>query len=243
MITRLLAALALAWVLMLTLGDPGHAEQTQTVEQEAEQFAVSAFEDALQRARKLLREYGYAAVFGALFLEGIGIPAPGEMLMLAASADAGEGSLNIVVLLALTIVAAVAGNSAGFAIGRFGGRRVLHKLPISDERLARVETLFERYGGWFILIARFVDGPRQLNGMMAGTLDMPWWRFTFWNVLGAVLWVLVWGGSAYWFGRDFTKILPTLQRFEPLAIGLAVAVLLAGVIYIWRRRRSRHASG
>ncbi|MEM7025568.1 MAG: DedA family protein [Pseudomonadota bacterium] len=242
MTTRLLAALALACVLTLALGDAGHAEQSQSLEQEAEQYAASAFEDALQRARKLLSQYGYAAVFGALFLEGIGIPAPGEMLMLAAAADAGQGSLNIVVLLMLTVVAAVAGNSAGFAIGRFGGRRVLHKLPISDERLARVETLFERYGGWFILIARFIDGPRQLNGMIAGTLEMPWWRFTFWNVLGAMLWVFVWGGGAYWFGRDFTKIMPTLQRFEPFAIGLAVAALLVGVIYIWRRRGSRHAS-
>jgi len=213
--------------------------ETQTLTEEVEQTAGAAFEDALQRTQTFLSRYGYAAVFGAIFLEGIGIPAPGEMLVLAAFLESAQGSLNIVLLALLTVVAAVAGNSVGYLIGRFGGRRLLLKVPLKRERLDRATVLFDKYGGWFILVARFIDGPRQLNGIIAGMLNMPWWLFSFWNVLGAVLWVLVWGGTAYWLGRDFTKILPLLQRFETAALGLAIATLIVGLFWVWRRRRSR----
>ena len=228
-------SIVVVFVLALLLGCAGDTA-TETHTQGAEQFAASAFHEALEKAKILLDRYGYAAVFGAIFLEGIGIPAPGEVLVLAAFAEAGRGSLNIVLLATLTILAAVAGNSVGYAIGRFGGRRILLKLPMNEDRLTRATALFDRYGGWFILVARFIDGPRQLNGIIAGTLNMPWWQFSFWNLAGALLWVLVWGGGAYWFGRDFTKIVPALQRFESLAIGLLIAALLGGLITVWWRR-------
>ncbi len=54
---------------------------------------------------------------------------------------------------------------------------------------------------------------------------MPWWQFSFWNLAGALLWVGVWGGGAYWFGRDFTEILPIVLRLEPYLLGLLVAAL------------------
>lgn len=192
--------------------------------------------EALAKAKMLLDRYGYAAVFGVIFIEGVGIPAPGEMLVWAVAVEAGRGSLNVVLLFVVIVLAAVAGNSAGYAIGRFGGHRILLKLPVSQDRLTKATGLFDRYGGWFILVARFIDGPRQLNGIIAGTLNMPWWQFSLWNLLGALLWVSVWGGAAYWFGRDFAKILPVLQRFEPYLVGLVIVGLLAGIVYVWRRR-------
>lgn len=212
-------------------------EQAPSRLHEAERMAVSGFEEGLATARDLLNRYGYAAVFVANFLEGIGIPAPGEMLMIASTIDAARGSLNIALLLSLVLLAAVVGNSIGYLIGRVGGRPLLRKLPISETRLGRVEALFARYGGWFVLIARFVDGPRQLNGIIAGLLEMPWWRFSFWNLLGAVFWVAVWGLGTYWLDRDIGQVLAVLKRIEPLAIALLVAALVAGVVYLWRRRQ------
>ena len=231
-------------LLLLLLGSAGLAAEpeTQALIDKAEHTAAAAFEDALQRAQTFLSRYGYAAVFGAIFLEGIGIPAPGEMLVLAAFLEAAKGSLNLILLFVLTVTAAVVGNSAGYLIGRLGGRRLLLKMPFKPDRLARATDLFDRYGGWFILVARFIDGPRQLNGIIAGMLNMPWWLFTVWNVLGAVVWVSVWGGTAYWLGRDFTKILPVLQRFETAVIGLAVVALLASLLWVWWRARSGSAN-
>jgi membrane protein DedA with SNARE-associated domain len=240
MTSRLLWLAAIIALVLLT-GAPDVVAQTadepaQSVVQQGERFVETEFDKALAKARDLLNRYGYAAVFVANFLEGVGIPAPGEMLTIASAIDAARGSLNIALLLSLVLLAAVVGNSVGYLIGRVGGRPLLRKLPISEARLARVGTGFERYGGWFVLIARFIDGPRQLNGIIAGLLEMPWWRFTFWNVLGALLWVGVWGGGSYWLDRDISHVSAALKRIEPLAIGLVVAALLAGLVYVWRRR-------
>jgi membrane protein DedA with SNARE-associated domain len=211
--------------------------QRETRLHEAEQMAVSDVEAGIARVRPLLERYGYPAVFVAIAVEGMLIPAPGQTLLIAAVIDAVHGGLNIVALVAVAFLAATLGNSIGYLIGRVGGRPLLRKLPISEARLDRVDALFRRYGGLFILVARFFDGSRQLNGVMAGMLEMSWWRFTFWNVLGAVIWVGVWGLGTYWLDRDIGQVAAVLKRFEPLVIALLGAALLAGLVYLWRRRR------
>ena len=244
MIRRLILPLSLAIALLPALagqsqetGQTGTAQDTRRLAHEAEQRAVGALEAAVARVRPLLERYGYPAVFVAVGVEGMLIPAPGQTLLIAGAIDAVHGGLNIVALVALALVAAALGNSIGYLIGRAGGRPLLRKLPISEARLTRVDELFQRYGGAFILVARFFDGTRQLNGIMAGTLEMPWWRFTFWNLLGAVIWVGVWGLGAYWLDRDIGSVVTVMERIEPFAIGLLIAVLLAGLVYLLRRRR------
>jgi membrane protein DedA with SNARE-associated domain len=211
--------------------------QRETRLHEAEQMAVADVGAGIARVRPLLERYGYPAVFVAIAVEGMLIPAPGQTLLIAAAIDAVHGGLNIVALVVVALLAATFGNSVGYLIGRIGGRPLLRKLPISEARLDRVDALFRRYGGLFILVARFFDGSRQLNGVMAGMLEMSWWRFTFWNVLGAVIWVAVWGLGTYWLDRDIGHVAAVLKRFEPLVIALLVAALLAGLVYLWRRRR------
>jgi membrane protein DedA with SNARE-associated domain len=238
---RLASALATALLLCALLSGPGLGanqssdEQAPTLLDEAGEVAVSVVDKAVAKARPLLERYGYPAVFIAIGVEGFGIPAPGQTLLIAGAIDAVDGSLSIAMLVLLAMLATVLGNSLGYLIGRLGGRPLLRKLPISEARLARVEALFERYGGAFILLARFVDGPRQLNGIMAGMLEMPWWRFSLWNLLGALIWVAVWGLGTWWLDRDIGAILAVVERIEPLAIALAVAALLAGLVYLWRR--------
>lgn len=206
---------------------------------EAEHAAAGEIERAVAKVRPLLERYGYPALFVAVGVEGAGIPAPGQTLLIAASIDAVDGSLSITVIILLAVLAATVGNSLGYLIGRAGGRPLLRKLPISEARLSRVDQLFRRYGGGFILVARFFDGTRQLNGIMAGMLEMSWWRFTFWNLLGAVIWVCVWGLGAYGLDRDIGAVWALLQRIEPFAIALLVIALLAGLVYLLRRRRVR----
>lgn len=232
------------FLLALLTGPPDAAAQTGDEPapsrlHEAGRLAVAEVEAGIARVRPLLERYGYPAIFVAVGVEGVLIPAPGQTLMIAASIDAAHGGLNIVAVVAVALLAAVLGNSLGYLIGRIGGRPLLKKLPISEARLDRVDGLFRRHGGWFILIARFFDGSRQLNGFMAGILEMPWWRFTFWNLLGAVIWVAVWGVGTYWLDRDIGQVVALLRRIEPLAIALLVAALIAGVVYLWRRRQRR----
>jgi membrane protein DedA with SNARE-associated domain len=241
---RLLTLLSIAIALILALagqsqetGGTGAAQDTRQLAHEAEQRAAGALEEGVAKVRPLLERYGYPAVFVAVGVEGAGIPAPGQTLLIAGAIDAVHGGLNIVVLVTLAVVAAALGNSIGYLLGRAGGRPLLRKLPISEARLIRVDQLFQRYGGAFILVARFFDGTRQLNGIMAGTLEMPWWRFTFWNLLGAVLWVAVWGLGTWWLDRDIGTVVAVMERIEPWAIVLLVAALAAGAVYLLRRRR------
>ena len=241
---RLLTLLSIAIALILALagqsqetGGNGAAQDTRQLAHEAEQRAAGALEEGVAKVRPLLERYGYPAVFVAVGVEGAGIPAPGQTLLIAGAIDAVHGGLSIVTLVALAVVATALGNSIGYLIGRAGGRPLLRKLPISEARLIRVDQLFQRYGGAFILVARFFDGTRQLNGIMAGTLEMPWWRFTFWNLLGAVLWVAVWGLGTWWLDRDIGTVVAVMERIEPWAIVLLVAALAAGAVYLLRRRR------
>ena len=65
---------------------------------------------------------------------------------------------------------------------------------------------------------------------------MPWWRFCFWNLAGAVLWVAVWGLGTYWLDRDIGHVLAALRPFEPWLVVLLIAALLTGLIYLLRGR-------
>jgi membrane protein DedA with SNARE-associated domain len=123
-------------------------------------------------------------------------------------------------------------------IGRKGGRPLLRKLRVNEEREQKLSALFERFGGGFILLARFVDGPRQLNGILAGMLEMRWWVFTLFNVLGALLWVGIWGLGTFYLSEHVHAIDAFLRRINPWAIGIVLVVLLALGVYLFRGRRA-----
>src|SRR5690348_6428839 len=137
----------------------------------------------------VLNRYGYLAVGGFITLEDFGIPLPGETILIAAAVYAGAGKLNIIAVLVIGVVAAVLGDNIGYLIGTYGGRRVVERwgryVFITPERLDKAEAFFQRRGGWIVVIARFIEGLRQLNGIIAGTSSMPWRKFVVYNILGA----------------------------------------------------------
>lgn len=194
----------------------------------------------LAAVQPLLDRYGYVAVFVAVFVEGFGIPAPGQTLLVAAALLAGRGDLSLGVLLATAIVASASGTLVGFAIGRIGGRRALERIA-SRERLAKIEALFERRGGVVVGGGRFVDGLRQLAGIVAGSLDMSFTTFFAWNLAGATLWAGSWGAGAFFFERHATELSALLHHYRTLAIALAAIGLALGVL--WLSRGGRRAGG
>jgi len=171
-------------------------------------------------------------------VEGIGIPLPGQTLLIASSLEAAAGRMNIVLVMLFVTASAVIGNSIGYAIGRWGGRAALTRLKVNAVRQQYLEGLFERRGGPIILVARFVDGLRQLNGIVAGVLEMPWWAFTAYNVAGAILWTGVWGLGTYYLGRDIHAIADFFHRPKRLLYVLSVIAVVALVAYL-RRRKTR----
>jgi membrane protein DedA with SNARE-associated domain len=194
------------------------------------------FKRSLAKVRPLLERYGYRAAFAAVMVEGVGIPTPGQTLLMASALEAAQGQMNIVLLLFLVTTAATLGNSIGYAMGRWGGRMVLDKLKVNSRRQQRLDDLVKRHGGLVILLARFLDGLRQLNGIVAGMMRMPWWTFTAYNVSGAILWTCAWGLGSYYLGRDVHVIAGFFHRHRWSLYVAGVIVFLAIVLYLLRLR-------
>ncbi len=197
----------------------------------------------LQALDPWLKRYGYLAVFAAIFLEDFGVPMPGETLLIAGALLASQGSFTISVLMITAWCAAVLGDNVGYAIGRFGGRRLVLRFGryvlITESRLAHAERFFATRGAAVVIIARFIEILRQLNGIMAGIAGMRWWRFLVYNALGAGLWVGFWSVLFFHLGRQGRRIVFLLKQYEPLAVGI-LAALVAGAIVLRVLLRRRH---
>ena len=189
----------------------------------------------------VLNHYGYLAVTLFVAIEDFGIPVPGETILIAAALFAGAGRLNVVVVGLVGVLAAVVGDNIGFAIGHFGGRALALRFGkyvfLTAERLDRAEYFFDHHGGKIIVAARFIEGLRQANGIVAGISGMHWKRFLAFNTLGAALWVGVWVSLGYLAGNYITTIYDQITRYS-LYVLIALAVAMAAFI-AWRLRRRR----
>ncbi|WP_020393622.1 DedA family protein [Thiolinea disciformis] len=190
------------------------------------------FEHYLTIAQPWLDQYGYFALFISVFLEGFGMPTPGESLIVASSLLAGRGDMHIVPILLAAWSAAVLGDNTGYLLGRWGGLRLLHKLRVKPDHLLKVEGFFQRYGGGIVVVARFFPILRQLNGVVAGSMKMSWWRFLMFNLLGAALWVGFWGGGVYFLGGHFEQVEQIFHGLVPFVVVAGLAALLGLVWYL-----------
>lgn len=199
-------------------------------------------EHYLTLVEPLIIQYGYFAVFGAIFVESFGMPTPGQSILVGASVLAAKKDLSLPLILLLAWTASIVGDNVGYAIGRYGGRRLLLKFRINERHLVRVESVFAHYGGGVVAAARFFDGLRQLNGLVAGTLEMPWREFLAYNALGATLWVSVWGVGAYVVDRHLEAFLAFFHRFEPIVVAVGLLAIGLVVAYLfWRPGRDSRA--
>jgi len=191
----------------------------------------------------VLDNYGYLAVGGLVMVENFGVPAPGETILVAAAVYAGTGRLSIVGVGLIAVLAAIAGNCIGYAIGYFGGHALVLRYGryvfLTKERFEKAERFFARRGGLVVVAGRFIEGLRQAAGIIAGTAEMPWKRFLAFTTLGAVLWVAVWAPLGYLAGDHIGTIYADATRYS-LYLLIALVVVLAAWITraIWRRRRS-----
>jgi membrane protein DedA with SNARE-associated domain len=190
-----------------------------------------------------LHDYGYLAVAGFIFFEDFGIPLPGETMLIAAALYAGAGHLNVFLVGLIAFTAAVLGDNVGYAIGHFGGRKLIERVGkyvfITPARLDRAEDFFNRHGGKLVVVARFVEGLRQANGLVAGTIHMHWAKFLACNALGAALWVGLWTTLGYIAGDHVETI---SRYFTYFAIGLAVIGLAILARHLLHRRKKQRTT-
>jgi membrane protein DedA with SNARE-associated domain len=192
-----------------------------------------------------LNRFGYLAL-ALIFLEDFGVPVPGETVLIIAAVYAGTGRFNVWLVALIGFLAAILGDNVGFAIGHFGGRPLAERFGkyifLTPERLDKTANFFDRHGGKVIVIARFVEGLRQANGIIAGITGMHWTKFVPFNALGAALWVGIWVSIGYFSGSNIDSIYHTATKYEAV-FGAVVGVLIVAWIArrVWKHQKGRAA--
>lgn len=184
----------------------------------------------------LLSNFGYLAVFAFVGIESLGVPVPGETMLVTAAIYAGAThKLTIEGVIAASIAGAIIGDNIGFTIGYRGGYKVLlrhgTRLHIDQRRLKIARYLFDRHGGKVVFFGRFVSILRTYAAFLAGVSRMQWRRFFAYNASGAVVWSVAFGLAGY-FGQAAFKKLST-----PIDIALGI-LALAAIVGISRFIRS-----
>ena len=191
----------------------------------------------------LVTEYGawsYLILFTVIFCEtGLVITPflPGDSLLFAAGAIAALGALRVEWLIALLIVAAIAGDTLNYAVGQFIGPRALTSGSrfLKKEYMDRTQRFYEKHGGKTIILARFVPIVRTFAPFLAGVGIMSYSRFVVYNVVGGVVWVVLFTLAGFFFGNlAFVE-----KNFSLVILAIIFLSLLPAVVEIWRDRRQQ----
>jgi membrane protein DedA with SNARE-associated domain len=189
----------------------------------------------------LIREYGCLLVFVIVALQAFCLPLPGTTALVAAAVYAAtDHGLPISGVIAAGVLGALTGTLAGFAVGRWGGERVLLKLGgrlrQSPERVQQLREVFAAQGVVWVFIGRFITGLRNLTGLLAGATGMSLRRFLPASFAAALAWALLSALEYYWFGHTLLGA-STFVRVVLVIAGIAWLVVSLGVL---RRRALQH---
>jgi membrane-associated protein len=184
--------------------------------------------------------YGYAALFAIVFSETgllFGFFLPGDSLLFTVGVVAGAGHLDIVLVNALLMMAAILGDSTGFLLGRQTGPRVFSRPDsrfFKQEYVTRTHAFYARYGGKTIIFARFVPIVRTFAAFVAGVGKMPYLSFLPYSVCGGIGWIFLMTMSGYYLGQfDLIR-----RNFEIVILVIVFGSLLPTIIEVIRARRS-----
>lgn len=184
---------------------------------------------------------GYPAAGLGILIESAGVPFPGEALLLAAAAWAAARHHSLVLVILFAFAGATAGADLGYYLGYRGGRPFVERFGrifrIRPEHIAQSEQFFARHGDRAIIAARFVLGLRTWGSMLAGMARMPFWRFQLFSALGGLGWATVIGIAGYALGSNL-GLLEAIVRDLGIG-GLVLAVLIAAIVLVARRRAAR----
>ncbi|OLE39041.1 MAG: hypothetical protein AUG48_00055 [Actinobacteria bacterium 13_1_20CM_3_68_9] len=188
----------------------------------------------------LLATYGYLAVFVFVGVESIGVPVPGETMLVTAAIYAGTtGRLSVFWVIVASSAGAILGDNIGYVIGRTGGYRLLKRygryIRLEENRLRLGQYLFQRHGSKVVFFGRFVSVLRIFAAFLAGVNRMHWRRFLIFNALGGVIWSTVYGVAAYLFGQQLVRLSGEVDLV--LAV-VGIAIIVAAIIFL-RRNEAR----
>jgi membrane-associated protein len=206
-------------------------------------FFIDVFLHLDKHLDVILKDYGtwtYLILFVTIFCEtGLVVTPflPGDSLLFAAGAIAARGSLDVMWLFLLLSGAAIAGNTVNYSIAHFIGPRAFsgESRILKKEYLDRTHAFFEKYGGFTIIITRFVPIVRTFAPFVAGAGAMNYPRFLAYNIAGGLAWVAVCVFSGYGFGNQpFVR-----DHFSLVVVAIVIISVLPMVVEFIRARRGR----
>ncbi len=187
----------------------------------------------IEQIQPLIAQHGYWVVFLVVMLESAGIPLPGETVLLLAAGYAGAtGQLDLLWVIVAAAAGAIIGDNIGFWVGRTWGADFLLRygkfIHLPEARLKLGQYLFEKHGGKIVFFGRFVAFLRVLAALLAGVNKYSWGKFLFFNAAGAVVWAIVMGVGAYFFGDAVHSVsgLLGIVALVILVAGIVVAMIL-----------------
>lgn len=194
----------------------------------------------------MVQEYGtwiYAILFFIIFAEtGFVVTPilPGDSLLFVAGGLAAVGGMDLGILLAILLTAAILGNQVNYHIGRFLGPKVFHwenSRFFNRRALDKTHAFYEKHGGKAVVISRFLPIFRTFVPFVAGIGAMNYFRFSSFNIAGALLWVVSLTLAGYWFGN-----VPWIKQNLSLVIVAIIVVSLIPVVVGWWQHRRADAS-
>lgn len=197
--------------------------------------------DTLQSILELVNHYGYIILFGALVLELIAIPLPGELMMTYCGFLAYESKMNWII----SIVAATAGSIIGITIAYFAGiklgvrffRRYGSYIHLGPERLKKTSKWFDAYGNKLLVLAYFIPGVRHITGYFSGITEISYKKFALSSYAGALIWTSTFISLGKVLGPNWDKFHDSIKRY--MIIGSIIIAFILLIIYTYKNHKAQ----
>jgi membrane-associated protein len=190
--------------------------------------------------------YGLPVLFGVIMLASVGVPFPVSLTLVAAGSFARQGEMKLVPVLIAASIAAILGDQIGYGLSRWGGRRLINRITRrlgGAAKIKRAEALSNRWGGPGIFFSRWlVTAPGPWLNVTSGIAGYPWRRFVFWDVLGQVLWVVLYVMLGYFFSDRVQYIAEILGNLAWAILALLAALILGWKLFRYFRQSSSTAA-
>ena len=177
-----------------------------------------------------LSQYGLPVLFGVIVIATVGIPLPISMMLVAAGSFVELGEMKLWQVIVVASAGAVIGDQIGYALGRWGGHRVVERFRRrgnGSNKIAQAQAFAKRWGATGIFLTRWLITPLGpwLN-LTSGMAGYPWMRFFLWDVLGEVLWVVLYVLLGMLFSDRVQALVEILGNLAWVIVGLIAAVIL-----------------
>jgi len=183
--------------------------------------------------------YGVPALFGILLVTCLGVPFPGTLMLLAVGSFVAQGDMKLWQVLVVGSAGAIGGDQIGYWLGRWGGRRLVHRITDKvggADMIKRAEAFAQHWGGAGIFFSRWLVGPLgPWINLSSGITEYPWPRFTLWDVLGEMLWVVLYVILGKTFSDRVQGLAELLGNLTWAIVGVIAAIILGWKLFQYFR--------